>query len=349
MGTLILFILILGIIILIHELGHFLFAKLFGVYVYEYSIGMGKKIFSKKPKDSETEYNLRLIPIGGFVRLAGEEGEDGDTTVPVERKLYKKKFYQRFLIFFMGPGFNFILAFVTLFVGALIYGSINTSPIVGLVQETAPAYAAGVEAGDKILSIDGEIVKSWDDILWIVQTSNGKSLTFEIEDKNGNEKNITVTPEEITNEDGTTGFVYGIGKNTKKEKGLVTSFKYACNKTISLFKIMIETVKSLFTGGVSVDDLSGPVGIYSIVGEQAEGGLEDLLYLLAYLSINVGVINLIPFPAFDGGHILFLLIEKIMRKPVPEKVESTITGIGFILLILLMIYVTGHDIINLFN
>jgi len=349
MFTLIIFILILGIIILIHELGHFLFAKLFGVYVHEYSIGMGKKILSKKPKNSETEYNLRLIPVGGFVRLAGEEGEDGDTTVPLERKLYKKNFFQRFLIFFMGPGFNFILAFVTLFVSALIYGSISTLPIVGSVPEDYPAYLAGIREGDTILTIGDEEIKTWDDVLWIVQTSDGNPLDFEIEDKNGNIKNMTITPEKVTNDDGKVSYVFGVGKDTKKERGLIPSFEYACSKTLSLFKIMIETVKSLFTGGVSVNDLSGPVGIYSIVGEQSKGGLENLLYLLAYLSINVGVINLIPFPAFDGGHILFLIIEKIIRKPVPEKVESTITGIGFMLLILLMIYVTGHDIINLFN
>ena len=114
---------ILGTIVLIHELGHFLFAKMFGVYVYEYSIGMGKKIFSKKPKNSETEYNIRIFPIGGFVRLAGEEGEDGDEDVPLERKLYKKGFWERFLIFFMGPGFNMVLAFITLFVPVIAAAS----------------------------------------------------------------------------------------------------------------------------------------------------------------------------------------------------------------------------------
>ena len=120
MLSLILFIIILGTIVLIHELGHFLFAKLFGVYVYEYSIGMGKKIYSKKPKNSETEYNIRMFPIGGYVRLAGEEGEDGDDSIPLDRKLYKKGFWQRFLIFFMGPGFNMILAFIVLFVSKFI-------------------------------------------------------------------------------------------------------------------------------------------------------------------------------------------------------------------------------------
>ena len=349
MITLIIFIVMLGVIILIHELGHFLFAKLFNVYVYEYSLGMGKKIFSRKPKGSETEYNIRLIPIGGFVRLAGEEGEDGDTSVPLERKLYKKNFIQRFLIFFMGPGFNFVLAFVTLLFSAFIFGSVNNSPIVGSVPENYPAYVAGVEVGDKIVSIDGEKIKTWDDILLVIQTSNGKKLLFEIEGANGEFKSITIVPDKVETDDGSVSYVFGIGKNAEKERGFLVSIKYACTKTMSLFKIMIVTVKSLFTGGVSVNDLSGPVGIYSIVGEQSKGGLENLLYLLAYLSVNVGVINLIPFPAFDGGHILFLLIEKIIRRPVPEKIEGTITAIGFILLMILMLYVTGHDIINLFN
>ena len=349
MLTFVIFILMLGIIVAIHEFGHFMFAKLFGVYVYEYSIGMGKKIFSKKPKKSETEYNLRMVPIGGFVRLAGEEGEDGDKSVPPERKLYKKGFIQRFLIFFMGPGFNFILAFITLFISALIYGSISNMPVVGNVPENYPAYTAGIQVGDTILEVDGDVIKTWDDILWIVQTSNGKETLFKIKDVNGNIKEIKIVPEKVESDNGGSSYVFGIGKSTKKERGFVPSFKYAISKTKSLFKIMLVTVKSLFTGGVSVNDLSGPVGIYNIVGEQSKEGIESLLYLLAYLSINVGVINLIPFPAFDGGHILFLIIEKVMRKPVPEKIESTITGIGFILLILLMIYITCHDVINLFH
>ena len=349
MLTFIIFILMLGIIVAIHELGHFSFAKLFGVYVYEYSIGMGKKLFSKKPENSETEYSIRMVPIGGFVRLAGEEGEDGDKSVPLEKKLYKKGFIQRFLIFFMGPGFNFLLAFVTLFISALIYGAISTAPIVGSVPENYPAYAAGIQEGDIILEVSGSKIKTWDDILWIVQTSDGSELSFKVKDVSGNIREVKITPEKALSDNGSTSYVFGIGRTSDKEHGIIPSFKYAVSKTGSLFKIMIATVKSLFTGGVSVNDLSGPVGIYNIVGEQSKGGLENLLYLLAYLSINVGVINLIPFPAFDGGHILFLLIEKIMRKPVPEKVESTITGIGFILLILLMIYITCHDVINLIH
>ena len=349
MVTFIIFILMLGIIVAIHEFGHFSFAKLFGVYVYEYSIGMGKKIFSRKPKNSETEYSIRMIPIGGFVRLAGEEGEDGDKSVPKDKKLYKKGFIQRFLIFFMGPGFNFLLAFVTLLISALIFGSISTAPVVGSVPENYPAYTAGVQEGDTILEISGEKIKTWDDILWIVQTSDGSELTFKIKDAFGNLKELKITPQKVESDNGGFSYVFGIGRSNVKDRGVFPSIKYAFSKTGSLFKIMIETVKSLFTGGVSVNDLSGPVGIYNIIGEQSKGGIENLLYLLAYLSINVGVINLIPFPAFDGGHILFLIIEKIRRKPVPEKVESTITAIGFVLLILLMIYITCHDVINLFH
>ena len=151
MLSLILFIIILGTIVLIHELGHFLFSKLFGVYVYEYSIGMGKKIWSKKPKNSETEYSLRLVPIGGFVRLAGEEGEDGDENVPKDKKLYNKGFWQRFLIFFMGPGFNMLLAIVVLFVGCLMFGGTLTTMKLDNITDDYPAYQAGLRDGDTLI------------------------------------------------------------------------------------------------------------------------------------------------------------------------------------------------------
>ena len=154
MLSLILFLIILGTIVLIHEFGHFIFAKMFGVYVYEYSIGMGKKIWSKKPKNSETEYCIRLIPIGGFVRLAGEEGEDGDKSVPKNRKLYTKGFWQRFLIFFMGPGFNMLLAFVILFISCLIFsGSIATTKLANVTKDY-PAYQAGLRNGDTLIELN---------------------------------------------------------------------------------------------------------------------------------------------------------------------------------------------------
>ena len=348
MLSLILFFIILGIIVLIHEFGHFIFAKMFGVYVYEYSIGMGKKIWSKKPKNSETEYCIRLIPIGGFVRLAGEEGEDGDKSVPKNRKLYTKGFWQRFLIFFMGPGFNMLLAFVILFISCLIFsGSIATTKLANVTKDY-PAYQAGLRNGDTLIELNGEKVKTWTQArLKIGTVKSGKAIKFKVKDVNGDTREVIVTPKKIK-EDGKVGYVYGVGSKIMKYKGLGGSIQYAFLETREILLSMFDTLKYLFTGKLGVNDLSGPVGIYEVVDEQAKYGVDSLLYLLAYLSVNVGVINLIPFPAFDGGHILFLLIEKIRRKPVSPNVEATITAVGFVLIMLLMVYVTFHDVLNLF-
>jgi len=350
MLSLVLFIVILGTIVLIHELGHFLFAKLFGVYVYEYSIGMGKKIYSYKPKNSETEYNIRLFPIGGFVRLAGEEGEDGDDSVPVEKKLYKKSFWERFLIFFMGPGFNMVLAFVVLFVTCLMFSGTTTTLVMDEIPNDYPAYEAGVREGDTLLEVDGKKVSTWTQARLEMSTlDSGAEVDFKFRKENGDVEEITIKPKKEKSEDGAVSYIYGISSKLETYDGFVGSIKYAFVETKNIILSMGTTLKFLFTGSLSVNDLSGPVGIYEVVDEQAASGISELLYLMAYLSVNVGVMNLIPFPAFDGGHILFLLIEKIRRKPVSPNVEATITGIGFICLLLLMIYVTCHDVINLFT
>lgn len=357
MLSLVLFIVILGTIVLIHELGHFLFAKLFGVYVYEYSIGMGKKIFSKKPKGSETEYNIRLFPIGGFVRLAGEEGEDGDTNVPLDRKLYKKGFWQRFLIFFMGPGFNMILAILTLFVMCLMFGANLTTLEMAEIATDYPAYEAGLREGDVILAVEGEKVSTWTQARLKISTiPAGDEIKFKVKHQDGEIETIEVTPKEEKDpncegdeEECPSTYVYGVSSKVLTKKGFIGSIQYAVIETKNIVLSMGTTLKYLFTGNLGVNDLSGPVGIYEVVDEQAQYGIDSLLYLLAYLSINVGIMNLIPFPAFDGGHILFLLIEKVRGKPLSSNVEMTITGIGFICLILLMIYVTCQDVINLFT
>lgn len=348
MISLILFLVILGTIVLIHEFGHFIFSKMFGVYVYEYSIGMGKKLWSKKPKGSETEYSIRMIPIGGFVRLAGEEGEDGDKSVPKERKLYNKSFWQRFLIFFMGPGFNMLLAFVTLFVSCLIFGASIATTALSNINPEYPAYKAGLRNGDVILELNDEKISTWTQArIKIATVKSGSSLKFKVKDTNGDIKKVTVTPLKTVDDDGNDTYVYGVGSKLQKYKGFIGSIKYGFLETHGILLSMVDTVKYLFTGRLGVQDLSGPVGIYEVVDSQAKYGVANLLYLLAYLSVNVGIINLIPFPAFDGGHILFLLIEKIRRKPVSPNVEATITGIGFVLLMLLMLYVTFHDVFNL--
>jgi len=349
MLTLIYFILILGIIILVHEFGHFIFAKIFGVYVYEFSIGMGPKLISKrrKNKKDETEYCLRAIPIGGFVQLAGEEVDD-DSRVPKEKKLYSKPIWQRFLIMFFGAGNNFILAFLVLLFCGIVFGSPNMEPVVSKLVPNYPMVQAGLEAGDEFLEVNGNKVYTVDDVrIYLSVAPLGEPVDLKMKKSSGKVVDYTVTPlkEEI---DGVTSYKFGIEFAYQEENGFLAPIKYAVTKTGALFNQMFITFKLLFTGKVGMNNLSGPVGIYSIVGETANSGFENVLQLIALLSINVGFINLIPFPAFDGGRILFLLIEKIRKKPLNAKTENIIHSIGFMLLLLLIIVITVNDIIKLF-
>lgn len=344
--TIILFIIVLGTIIFVHELGHFIFAKLTGVYVYEFALGMGPKLLSKKGK--ETEYCLRLIPIGGFCSLAGEEVDEDSIEVPKKRRLQAKKSWQRFLIMFFGPGFNFLFAILTLFFIAIIWGSPSYDPVISSVTKSYPAYSAGLRKGDKIVEINDHKVSTLDDVsLYLTIADSKKPTSIEVETKDGTIKTYKVKPKKVV-EKGTTIYRYGIGLKSKQLHGLGSAIKYTFVKTGSLFKQMWVTVASLFTGVVRVNQLSGPVGIYSIVGEQSKAGISSILYLMAFLSINVGFINLLPLPAFDGGHILFIIIEKIKGSPVSPRTENMIHTIGLFLLMALMVYITFNDILKLF-
>lgn len=344
--TLIYFILMLGIIVFIHELGHFIWAKKFGVYCYEFSIGFGPKLFSFKRKNDETLYCLRLIPIGGYVAMAGEEVDD-DKNVSKDKKLYNKPWYKKLIIILAGIINNFILGFLILFLIALIYGSYTTKPVIGVVTKDSSSAKAGIKEGDKILAINGEKTRTWDDVtLKLVLANNDKAQEFLIETSAG-EKKVQVKPEKITDEHGNVSYSYGIGLDQTKYHGLGNALKYATSKFGSIFNSMIITIKALFTGKVGLDSLSGPVGIYSIVGAQSKAGLSGLLYLLAYLSINVGFINLIPFPAFDGYHAIIILIERITRKKVNAKVDAIVNQVGLFLLFALMIYITIKDVLRL--
>lgn len=345
--TLIYFILVLGVIVLVHEFGHFIFAKMFGVHVYEFSIGMGPKIWGTKPDKDKTTYNLRLIPIGGFVQLAGEEVDD-DTSIPQEKKLYNKPIWQRFLIMFFGAGNNFILAFLILFFIGLFTGSPVMDPIVSKVEEGYPAYEAGLRANDEILSINGKSISTVDDVgVYLTIESDGDEVSI-VALRDGKETEYKVTPIKEKNEDGNETYKFGIAFESKKEHGFINAIKYAFIKIGALVKQMFIVLGALFTGNLGLGSLSGPVGIYSVVGDTAASGLLNLVNLVALLSVNVGFLNLIPFPAFDGGRILFLLIEKIKGSPVSPNVENTIHNIGFILIMLLILVITFNDIIRLF-
>lgn len=345
--TLIYFILILGVIIFIHELGHFLLAKKAGIYVFEFAIGMGPKIFSKKSKKSETEYSIRLIPLGGFCSIAGESAED-EKTVPKDKLMQNKTWFQRFMMIFAGPLFNFVLAFILLLSIGFIFGAPPTKPVVGAIEKNSAADIAGLKVGDTILGVNDKKVHNWDQLMMQLQLVDGKKeIPFKIKDINNNESIINIKPKKVVKDD-TVTYHFGIGTGTKRERGIIPTLTYAGSKLVSLTQSMGTVLGGLFTGKISVNNISGPVGIYSVIGEQAKAGFDSILYLTAFLSINVGFINLIPFPAFDGGRILFLIIEKIKGSPVDAKVENMFHYIGFFILIGLMILVTFNDILRLF-
>ena len=344
--NLLLFVLILGTIVFVHEAGHFIFAKIAGVYVYEFALGMGPKIFSKKGK--ETEYSIRAIPIGGFCQMAGEDVDDDELKkVPKDRTLQAKSAWKRFLIMFFGAGNNFILAIFVLFFIALVWGGTSMNPVLSEVEKGYPASEVGMQKGDVITKINGHKVTTSDDISLYLAVADTNKESVIVVKRDNKEITFKIKPKKVK-EDGEEVYRYGIAMKQEKEKGFVAAIKYTGKKTVSIFKQMIVTVAWLFSGHIKLNQLSGPVGIYSVVGEQSRAGLANILYLLAFLSINVGFLNLLPLPAFDGGHILFIIIEKIKGSPVDPELENKIHTVGLILLILLMVVVTINDIIKLF-
>ena len=345
--NLLLFIVILGVIVFIHEFGHFTWAKITGVYVYEFAIGMGPKLFSKKGK--ETEYTIRAIPIGGFCQLAGEDLDvDKEFKVPKNKQLQSKTPFQRFLIMVFGPMNNFILAVVLLLFIALVWGGTTMNPVLTDVEVGSAADVAGLTKGDRIVEINGHKISTNDDVsLYLAMAKTTKKNSIKVEKKNGDTVTYKVKPKKVK-EDGETYYRYGIVIAQKKTHGIGAAFVYTYKKTCSIFKQMFITVGALFTGGVKLKQLSGPVGIYSIVGQQRSAGIASLLYLTAFLSINVGFINLLPLPAFDGGHILFIVIEKIKGSPVNPELENKIHTVFLILLMGLMVIITISDVLKLF-
>ena len=332
--TILILFIMLGTIIAIHEFGHFIAAKKSDVYVDEFALGMGPLIVKHKPKNSETTYSLRLFPIGGYVSMA--EKYDKSQKIKKDRVLENKDFFHRLWVLINGIVFNFILAIVLFFISGLIYGRpISTTKIVDVV-ENGRAQLAGIEAGDTILAVNGVKTNTWDD--FILEASAKKlqdNYVFKIKKANGEIKEYNIVPE-IKKEGKEETRTYGIiGNGVEYKKGFVEAVKYSYMGTWDNTKTIFKILGSLFTGEVSVKNLSGPVGIYSLVDSVKENGLETLIYLTAYLSINVGVVNLLPVPVFDGGRVLILIIEAITKKKSSEKLELALNYIGFGLMILI--------------
>lgn len=350
MITLFILIIILGVLIFVHEFGHFIVAKKTGVFVEEFALGMGPQIFKWKRKNDPTTYSIRLLPIGGFCAMAGEVVEEKDKKLKKNQYMCNKKPYQKFLILVAGVTMNFILALVIFFLQGLIWGSSNQLSYVGMVTENSAVAKAGITEGDRIISINGVKTNTWDKIQVAIALKNdSKSYEFVVKKSDGSVNKYEVTPNYTKDEKGNEVMVFGFGAGNTLNKGFIASIKYSLIKFYSVISSMALIIIKLFTGALGLKSLSGPVGMYTVVGESAKLGIQSLLYLTAYLSVNLGFINIIPFPAFDGGRILFVIIEKIKGSPVKAEVENWFHTIGFILLMILMVVITYQDILRLFK
>lgn len=332
---------LLGFLILIHEAGHFFIAKLFKVKVHEFAIGFGPKILTKQGK--ETKYELRLIPLGGFVRLEGEETKSDD-----KRAFNNASIPKRMAIVAAGAIVNIVFGILVFFIIIASIGN-NVSTVVDSTVEGFSAEQSGIIAGDEIKRINDKDIKTKSDIDKIVQQSNGEELLIQIE-RNGKEEEIKLKPTQKETED-TSIFgdipVYYLGINFKMaENNFVNNIYYAFYRTGEFLGSILESIKMLFTGNVGLDQMMGPVGISSVVSQTT--GFVEFIYLLAIISISLGVTNLLPIPALDGGKLLILLIEAIRRKPMKEELELGIQMVGFIILISLSIVISYKDITRIF-
>lgn len=344
----------LGVLIFVHEFGHFLFAKLFKVKVLTFSLGFGPRLFGKKI--GETDYIVSVLPLGGYVRMVGQ-GEDEFSVSEEEkdRAFVNKPVWQRFLIILAGPVFNLLLPVLLFFI---VYMSIgipvyvdNTS--IGTVAPDSPAAESGLMVDDQILSINGSKTEKWQDVSNLVKESNGDVLTVSVM-RDGTEKTIQVQPkiETIKDEYGKEvdkRYLLGIVMKTHYEKAtIVEAFKLGCINTYRFVEYTVTVVKKLVTRDVPASEMGGVLMIAKMAGDQMQAGILDFISFLGILSINLGILNLLPIPVLDGGHLVFLTYETIMRKPMSERVLVIAQQIGMALLITLMIYAFYNDIIRFF-
>ncbi|MBE7040816.1 MAG: PDZ domain-containing protein [Ruminococcaceae bacterium] len=332
-------VLIFCILIFVHELGHFITAKLLKIRVHEFAIGMGPKLFGKKK--GETLYSVRAFPIGGFCALEGE-----DTSSDDERALSNKPAWAKLIVLVAGAFMNVVLGFVLLI---CIFGTSDQVlvPTVSTVEQGSVAETAGVLPGDEIIRLDGDRIHIVSDLHWAKNqlTNNETELVVR---RGGEKVTLSLSPEKTVD-----GVSLGVHL-AAEDNNVFLTIKNGFYTTIFYARVVLETVVDLFRGKVGISSMSGPIGIVSEIGSAVQDtaqngwvGFVSLLQLAVLLTINLGVFNLLPIPALDGGRIFFVLIEMIRRKPIPPEKEGIVHMIGFALLILLSLFVAYMDVLRL--
>ena len=345
-------IIVLGVLIFFHELGHFLVARLLGVGVEKFSLGFGPKLVGKKI--GITEYRISAIPLGGYVKMVGEspDSELDPSDIPIS--FTHKHVFKRILIVAAGPLFNILLALIIFFGIFQISGLLILKPGIGEVNEGTPAFMAGLKKDDLVVSIDGVDISSWEDMATAIMASKGKLLAISVL-RGDTILTKNVAPEvkkfkNIFNED-VDRYVIGItasGEVLKKDLNFFQAFSESFIQTYQITALTIKGVVKLFQGTVSPKTLGGPIMIAQMAGQQAKKGVVNLIFFIALISINLAILNFLPIPVLDGGHLLFFFIEAVKGSPVSLKIREISQQAGIFVLILLMIYVFYNDIARVF-
>ena len=355
MNSVISFIVVLGVLVFVHEFGHFLFAKLFGVRVLKFSLGFGNRVVGRKW--GETEYLISAFPLGGYVKMFGEvQGEEVIPEVEQPRSFSHKPVWQRFGIVAGGPVFNLLFA-VMLFFGMFFLAGLPEpvdTTVIGQVGPASAAEKAGIKPGDKVLRINGKETTSWEQVSNYIRESGGREVELQLE-REGGQLTIKAMPakDKIKNLFGeVVGERYMLGITRKdgvayKEATLPEALEAAFVQTWNLIYLTIMGIVKIIERVIPASELGGPIRIAELAGQQMEAGWLNLLYFMGLLSVNLGVLNLLPIPVLDGGHLVFLTIEGIRRRPVSNWAMEISQKVGIFLLASLMIFVFYNDILRL--